>query len=199
MKNPSQSSQEAVASAATRSCPSAANPETFFSTFHLAFRNSTHSTARRKGEITGAIASLGQRLLVWGFNSLAAVGHGVSFASRLRHLRKGRLAQGTAVLEIVVEGRAIEWNDDDLVVVRFVASIFLFRNVNDGEGESCQVTVLKVNARALHLVPVIDGPIGVTHEIGRGIVSQSSQFPIVDAVGRSQVVGLAGAPTVDHD
>ena len=68
-------------------------------------------------------------------------------------------------LHVPVEPHAIERNNDDLAAVIVVAILIRFRNVDDCECEVCNVSVLQVPVRSLHLLPVIYGPVLVSNEL----------------------------------
>jgi hypothetical protein len=64
-----------------------------------------------------------------------------------------------------------------------VCQVQAFVDINDREGEGTDMAILHDHAGPLHLVPMVDCPVGIAHEIGRRIVRQSHVLPIVDAVG----------------
>ena len=71
-------------------------------------------------------------------------------------------------------------------------------DVGHGEGHVGDEPVLDEDARPLHLVPVVDGAVGVAEDLLRvsRIVGQSLVGPVVDAVGRGQVIADAIARIV---
>ena len=46
-------------------------------------------------------------------------------------------------------------------------------DINDRQRHGRDMAVFKKHAGTFHLVPVVDGPIGVAHEVGRGVVGES--------------------------
>ena len=63
-----------------------------------------------------------------------------------------------------------------------VALFVLLRDVNDGERHRDDVTVLEKDAGAFHLVPVVDGTVGVADEVSAGIIGEAAEDPVVYAV-----------------
>ena len=83
--------------------------------------------------------------------------------------------------------------------MREVAAILLLGNINDRESKRGHMAVFEEDAGPFHFVPMVDGSIRIAHTISRRIIGQSPQGPVPNAIGGGQVVGFAGAPTVDDD
>jgi hypothetical protein len=86
-------------------------------------------------------------------------------------------------LQIAIQGGSIKWNDNHLAAMRHVSAILLFWNINDCQSDSHDMAVFNIHAGAFYFVPMVDGSIMVARKIGRRIVGQSPQRPVVDAIG----------------
>jgi hypothetical protein len=68
--------------------------------------------------------------------------------------------------EVSIQGRAIKGDHDDIATVAVVALFFLFGNVDHRKSDCCEMAVLDQNTGSLQFVPMVDGPVGVSDEIG---------------------------------
>ena len=75
------------------------------------------------------------------------------------------------VLHIAVEGNTVEWNNDDLAAMVIVSPLLILGNIKGREGETSNMAIFNKDARTLEFMPVVHGPIGVTHEIGGRVIS----------------------------
>jgi hypothetical protein len=92
---------------------------------------------------------------------------------------------------VVIEAHPVECHDDDFAtVVRAGRDLIVLVHVGYGEGHVGDVSVLEDHARPLHLVPMVHGAVRVTEYLLRAswIVGQSLVRPVVDAVGRRQMI-----------
>ena len=69
------------------------------------------------------------------------------------------------LLPIVVKCCAVEWDHDNLAAVSIVALLIIFRDIDDSEGHRHDVSILEKHAGAFHLVPVVDGTVGVATKV----------------------------------
>ena len=109
---------------------------------------------------------------------------------------------GAAHASVLVERRAVERHDDDFAaVVRAGRDLVVLVHVGHGEGHVGDEPVLDEDARPLHLEPVVDGAVGVAEDLLRvsRIVGQSLVGPVMDAVGRGEVIADAIARIVVED
>jgi hypothetical protein len=124
---------------------------------------------------------------------------------RTPHKRTCRLLRGSLLLfagfglEVFIQGCAVEGDDDDFAAVAVVAVFVVFGDVDDGEGDGDDVSFFEQDAGALHLVPVVDGAVGVADEVFGGVVGEAAEGPVVDAVGGGEMEGFAVVPVIDED
>src|SRR3954470_23927700 len=88
---------------------------------------------------------------------------------------------------VLVERHAVERHDDDLAaMVRAGRDLVVLVDVGHGEGQVGDQPVLDEHTGPLHLVPVVDGAIGVAEDLLRvsRVVGQPLVGPVLDAVGR---------------
>ena len=63
-----------------------------------------------------------------------------------------------------------------------ISQIQGFINVNDRERKISDMTVLDKYIEAFHFIPMIDGPVGIAHEVCGRIIGQAHIFPVRDAI-----------------
>ena len=68
-------------------------------------------------------------------------------------------------MQVAIQGRAVEWNNQDPAPVHIVAPFLGLGNVDDRKREVSDVPVFEHHARALHDCPVVHGPIRVAHKV----------------------------------
>src|SRR5436190_4553827 len=103
---------------------------------------------------------------------------------------------------VLVEGRAVERHDDDLAaMVRAGRDLVVLVDVGHGEGHVGDEPILDEDTRPLHLVPVVNGALGVAEDLlcVARIVGQPLVGPVVDAVDRREVIPDAIAGIVVED
>jgi len=102
-------------------------------------------------------------------------------------------------LQVAIESRAIEGDDDDLAAVPVTAFVLLLFNIDRGQGQGDDMAVFDKDGGPLDLVPVVHGPVGVTDNSLARVVGLATVGPAVDAVRRGEVARFAGGPGVNHD
>jgi hypothetical protein len=85
-------------------------------------------------------------------------------------------------LQIAIERRTVERNNDDFAAVRIVPPFLVFGNIKNREGKASDMAIFNDDGGTFDFIPVVHGPVSVPHEVRGWIVSQSPELPVRDAI-----------------
>lgn len=106
-----------------------------------------------------------------------------------RGVLRGGVFSGDDFCHVAIKRLAVERNHDHLAAVVVVSPVLILFDIYGRQGEVLDMAVFQQHSGAFHLIPMIDGAVGIADKVFSWVVGHPAVDPVGQAVLGGEVVG----------